>query len=139
MSKSHAHMNNTQISHFFLGVVTDRSAFERFLEEHYAEDDDDEDDERPISAFYGSQGEWFCDHDFMETGWRENERTLEEFFQPYSYSEQWSDAVCNAARARNLEHANALIFIAKSEIESPQSVSGDGFELTYVGEFEYRI
>ncbi|MEJ7805077.1 MAG: hypothetical protein WKG03_04045 [Telluria sp.] len=50
-------MRTTQLSHFYLGPVTDSSRFSRLLAEHYSEDDD-----QPISEFYGSQGEFFCDH-----------------------------------------------------------------------------
>jgi hypothetical protein len=127
-------MRTTEISHFYLGHVADDSRFFRFLEEHYSEDDD-----QPISEFYGSQGEIFCDHDFMETGQRQPGTSLEEFFEPHSYSDKWSEQLCRAARAGNLDDANILIFINVEQVKSPRSVREDGFELTYVGMFEYPI
>ena len=127
-------MNRTEVSHFFLGRVTDTSRFSKFLEEHYGEDDD-----LPISEFYGSQGEIFCDHDFMEVGRRGPVGTLEDFFKPYSYSDHWSASVCQAAHLHNMQDANALIFITSTEIKSPRSVKYDGFELVYLGAFEYPI
>ncbi len=128
-------MKSEETSHFYLGRVSDLEAFERFLEEVYDEDNDD----KPLSEFYGSQGEVFCDHDFMEVGFREKEKDLEEFFEPYSYSIYWSSLVCNKAAALGLQDANALIFISKEEISNPKSVSEKGFELIYLGEYTYPI
>ena len=127
-------MSRTEISHFYLGRVTDHLKYGAFLEEHYGTDDD-----TPLSAFCESQGELFVDHDFMEVGARENEPTLKEFFYPYSYSEHWSETLCNIAKEHDLTDANVLLFISKSEIENPVSVSAEGFELHYVGELEYPI
>ncbi|MBB6583784.1 immunity 22 family protein [Ralstonia solanacearum] len=127
-------MHKTESSHFYLGRISDTSRFSSFLAEHYGEDEN-----QPISEFYGSQGEFFCDHDFMETGQREPGASLAEFFAPHSYSEEWSQALCEAARAANLEDANALIFINCEQIKSPRSVRGEGFELVYIGKFEYPI
>ena len=127
-------MHRTEICHFYLGRVVDTPRFSKFLAEYY-----DEDENQPISGFYGSQGELFCDHDFMETGQREPGTSLEEFFAPHSYSDKWSEALCEAARAVNLEDANALIFINIEQVKSPRSVRDDGFELVYMGMFEYPI
>ncbi len=116
-------MRSTEISHFYLGRVVDGARYSEFLAENYGDDD------KPISEFYGSQGERFCDHDFMETGERAPGASLEEFFAPHSYADKWSEALCRAARAAGLENANVLIFINSDQIESPRSVRGDGFEL----------
>jgi len=75
----------------------------------------------------------------METGVRNTGESLEEFFAPHSYADQWSKALCEAARAANLEDANVLVFISKEQIASPRSVKEDGFELAYIGLFEYGI
>lgn len=127
-------MSRTEISHFYLGRVTDEVRFASFLEEGYEREDG-----QPRSDFYGSQGEFFCDHDFMETGTREPGQSLDAFFAPHSYADHWSDHVCQAARALQLEDANVLLFIRKDEIASPRSVRGEGFELIYLGEFSYPI
>ena len=126
-------MRRTETSHFYLGRVADEASFSSFLEGDYEREDD-----QPRSDFYGSQGEFFCDHDFMETGTREQGQSLEAFFSPHSYAEYWTEAVCQAARALQLEDANALLFIHKDEIASPRSVRGEGFELIYLGEFSYQ-
>jgi hypothetical protein len=127
-------MRKTEISHFYLGRVEDSSRYLAFLKERY-----DREEDEPLSGFYGSQGELFCDHDFMETGARDPGASLEAFFAPHSYSDQWSTAVCRAARAIQIEDADVLIFISATEIESPRSVKSDGFELIYIGPFEYQI
>jgi Immunity protein 22 len=125
----------TETSHFFLGRFPSENEFAEFLKEDYSRDDDDV----PISRFYGSQGETFCDHDFMESGFREEEATLTEFFSPYSYAEHWADELAKRAAKEQLNDANALIFISKGEIDAPRSVQEDGFTLTYLGEIEYPI
>lgn len=127
-------MRESETSHFYLGRVTDNTEFSKFLEENYGEDDDE-----PISEFYGSQGEMFCDHDFMETGLRPTNISLSEFFASHSYADKWSEALIQAAQAMGLEDANALIFINKEEIKFPKSVKREGVELVYVGTFEYPI
>ncbi|MTW10142.1 hypothetical protein GM658_05960 [Pseudoduganella eburnea] len=127
-------MHESQTSHFYLVRVTENSEFSKFLAEHYSEDDDE-----PISEFYGSQGEKFCDHDFMETGLRKPNTSLQEFLAPHSYADEWSEALIQEAHTRGLEDANALIFIDKREIDSPRSVKRKGVELFYVGTFEYPI
>ena len=128
-------MKEIEESHFYLARVFNKEKYFDFLEENY----DEEDDDKPLSEFYGSQGENFCDHDFMEIGYREKNETLEDFFKPYSYSEHWSEKVAKAARAKNIEDGTALIFISKSEIDKPQSVINKDFELIYLGVYEYPI
>ncbi|HEY8100235.1 MAG TPA: immunity 22 family protein [Burkholderiaceae bacterium] len=127
-------MANTETSHFYLGQVHDKERFSALLAENY-----DRDDDEPVAEFYRSQGKIFCDHDFLEFGIRETESSLQEFFKPYSYSDHWSDTVCRAAKEMNLEDANALIFISKSQISSPCSVQDAGFNLYYIGAYEYPI
>ena len=128
-------MKSFEISHFYLGKVTDNCQFGNFLEEIYIEKEDDQ----PLSEFYGSQGEVFCDHDFMEVGFREHQKSLALFFAPYSYAEYWSESVCAKAKTLGLEDANALIFISKEQIDKPRSVAEKGFELVYIGEYKYPI
>jgi len=127
-------MKTHEISHFFLGRVSDHSKYNDFLEERYGEDDD-----TPLSKFCESQGEHFIDHDFMEIGARENEPSLEEFFKPYSYSEHWSNDVIEKANSLQLLDADVLLFVSKEEIKNPKSVKGKGFELVYIGEYGYPI
>ncbi|KAF1006432.1 MAG: hypothetical protein GAK28_02450 [Luteibacter sp.] len=128
-------MRTTETSHFYLGRVTDPANYAAFLAEHY----DREDDEEALSAFYASQGETFCDHDFMETGERAPDLSLKAFFAPHSYASEWSGAVCAAAREHELDDATLLLFISSDQIAAPRSVKGDGFELIYIGSFDYRI
>jgi hypothetical protein len=128
-------MTDTETSHFFLGRFQSARDFAKFLKEDFSQDDDD----APISAFYGSQGETFCDHDFMEHGFRNKEQPLKEFLAPYSYAEHWAEELLKKAATAGLDDANALIFISKDQIKKPRSVSGDGFILTYLGKIKYPI
>ena len=128
-------MRDTETSHFFLGRFRSERQFSKFLKEDYSKEDDD----APLSPFYGSQDEIFCDHDFMETGFRETRQTLKKFFALYSYSEHWAEELRKRAVDAGLEDANALIVISKDQITQPRTVTGDGFTLTYLGEIKYPI
>ena len=112
-------MQATAVSHFYLDRVADLSRFTQFLTESYNEDD------HPISELFASQGEIFCDHDCMETGIRHPGTSLEEFFAPYSYAEEWSTRLSQAAILRNLNDANILIFIDRDQVSVPRSVKLD--------------
>jgi hypothetical protein len=129
-----SYMPKTEVSHFYLGRIRDTERFAAFLAESY-----DREDDEPIAEFYASQGKIFCDHDFLEVGIKKVETSLQEFFKPHSYSEYWSEPVFRAAREMGLEDANALIFISKSQISEPRSVQDPGFDLYYVGEYDYPI
>ena len=89
--------------------------------------------------FRARRGELFYDHDFMETSQRQPGASLEELLAPHSYSQAWSAALCEAARAAHLDSANVLIFLNKDQIEAPRSVCLDGVDLAYVGAFDYPI
>lgn len=125
-------MKSREVSHFFLGRVSNHSKYNSFLEERYGFDDD-----IPLSKFCESQGEVFIDHDFMEIGSRDQESSLETFFKPYSYSDHWLHDVIKTAEEFELLDANVLLFLSKEEIDRPRTVKGDGFELIYIGEFSY--
>jgi hypothetical protein len=126
---------DSETSHFFLGRFKSERLFGKFLKEDYSQEDDD----APLSLFYGSQGETFCDHDFLEHGFRDKKMTLEKFLAQFSYAEHWAEELARRAAEAGLDDANALIFISKAEIKKPQSVNGDGFTLTYLGEIQYPI
>ncbi len=126
---------DSEISHFFLGRFKSERLFAKFLEEDYSKEDDD----APLSLFYGSQGETFCDHDFLEHGFRDKKMKLEKFLAQFSYAEHWAEELMKRAAEAGLEDANTLIFISKAEISKPRSVEGDGFILTYLGEIKYPI
>lgn len=128
-------MPRNETSHFFLGRFPSEQVFIKFLKEAYPTLDDDV----PVSPFYDSQGETFCDHDFMESGFRDQEPTLKDFFEQYSYAEYWADELSSRATKLGLDNANALIFISKNQITSPSSVKEEEYSLSYLGEIEYPI
>lgn len=126
-------MQRTDTSHFFVGRFRTEEDLSAFLEEDYS----NEDDEVPISQFCASQGETFLDHDLMESGFRDGEPNLREFFDGFSYAEHWADDIASLAAAQGLNDANTLIFISKCEIAAPHSADGEGFSLAYLGEITY--
>ena len=133
--KQEAAVKDAETSHFYLGKISSMKKFEEFMDEDYEQEDQD----KSISAFYDSQGEYYCDHDMMEVGIRKEEASLAEFFVPYSYSESWSEELVKRAEKAGLQDSNYLLFITSSEIKEPRSVEIEGFSLHYMGEIEYPI
>lgn len=131
-------MPDTQTSHFWLGQFPNEERVAEYVAEVY--DDDDEDREHtPLSQFARDQGEPWYDHDFMEHGFEENAKSVEDLVNGYSYYEQWSAELARRAAEAGLTKVNMLLFISKDEIEKPRSVEGDGYNLHYMGTIEYRI
>lgn len=128
-----AAVRETETSHFWLGRFTEK-ALAGYLDEHY-----DMGDDVPISRFARDQGERFYDHDFLEHGYYPKAESVREMTDGHSYHEQWADELVRRADADGLVGMNFLIFISKGEIEKPVSVTGDGYELHYLGTIAYRV
>lgn len=134
-------MIKTEISHFWFGEFKSEEDYFDFLgeSETYYEDDDVE--EKYISEFAKSQKENSLDHDFMESGFENQDVSFEEKFVNYSYYDQWIVEVKNKLcdLNQNLDKINTVVFISKDQIEKPVSVTNLKFDLFYIGEIEYEI
>ncbi|MBX9628640.1 MAG: immunity 22 family protein [Gemmataceae bacterium] len=130
-------MSSTETSHFWVGRFTEEAAVGYFEE---VRDPDDEDREHtPLSAFARDQGETWYDHDFLEHGCYPKAESVRELTNGHSYHEQWADELARRADAAGLTGMNFLIFISEGEVEEPRSVTGDGYELYYLGTIAYRV
>ena len=126
-------MRDKEISHFWVGQVPEHIASEYFAEAY-----DGDRDDTPVSAFARDQGVTWYDHDCLEYGWGTCD-TIPELVTGYSYSDQWAEELVRRVAAASLTGVNFFVFISRDEIECPQSVSGDGYWLRYMGTIEYRI
>lgn len=132
-----------EISHFWFGKSTSKDHYFDFCaesEDYYLEDDVNE-DEKYISEFAKSQDENWLDHDFMESGFEDQEISFEEKFIAYSYASQWlPESKKRLAKENyNLSEINTIIFISKDQIEKPVSIDNLDCNLLYIGEIEYEI
>lgn len=130
-------MRETETSHFWLGRFGTEAAA-NYLEEVWDEDDEDR-VHTPLSAFARDQGERWYDHDFLEHGFYPKAKSVREMTGGHSYHEQWADELVRRADAAGLTGMNVLIFLSEAEVGKPRSVSGDGYELHYLGTIEYRV
>ena len=101
--------------------------------------DDTDIDEKFISKFAKSHGENWIDHDFMESGFENEESSFFEKFKKYSYSSQWISVLSDKAIRTDLININTIVFITEGRIKEPTSVFGPKFTLQYVGQIEYNI
>lgn len=133
----------TETSHFWFGKFKSEVVYFDFLgeSEAYYEDEDVNEDEKYISEFAKSQSENFLDHDFMESGFEDEDISFEQKFSLYSYSEKWITEVKERLSKQNqdLEKVNTIVFISKDQIKKPISIHNSEFELLYIGEIEYEI
>jgi hypothetical protein len=130
-------VRDTETSHFWVGHLPEALAADYFAEVY---DEDDEDRERtPLSAFARDQGEKWYDHDFLEYGFRDAARSVEELVAGHSNSDQWGAELARRAAEAGLSGINWFAFISESEIERPRSVRGDGYWVHYLGKIRYRI
>jgi hypothetical protein len=90
----------------------------------------------PLCQFAADQGAWSFDYDFVEISWALELKDVRTFVDGHSYSRQYLDKVVSLAAARGLEEANVFVLAPKDEFPKPRSVSGDGYTLCYLGEFE---
>lgn len=122
---------------FWAGRFENENVFNAFFKEIYSDNDDE-----PISKFAKSQGETWIDHDFLEIGYEENEKSINEKFRYYSYAEKWLDIFELRLKKKKLRDINALIMVNYnrnySQIESPKSYEEDKFKIEYLGEIEYE-
>lgn len=127
-------MNDAETSHFWAGHFPGIDEFTSLFVETYSED------ETPISLFAASQNELFYDHDFLEYGFAEEAKTIEDMIDGYSYSDQWGSTFALLIEELGLKHVNSFVFISGNEIDAPQSVDrGSGIYLRYLGKISYKI
>ncbi len=123
---------------FWVGKFENENVFNNFFNEVYSNND-----KEPISRFAESQNEKWIDHDFLEIGFEESEKTIKEKFGDYSYSDKWMNIFESKLAMKNIEDINAIIMVSydkeESQINSPKSYKEEKFQIKYLGEIEYKI
>lgn len=103
-----------------------------YFEEQY------DDDDAPLSEFAGDQEESFIDHDFMEIGFQPSPQSIADLVAGHSWSDEYANELAERVQQSNILRFNCFIFITAGEVQSPRSVSKDGVELHYMGQFTIR-
>ncbi|WP_316802815.1 immunity 22 family protein [Pedobacter nototheniae] len=129
----------TEICHFWVGNFKSEDLFYDFFEEDKRFYENESNSDGYVSEFSASQSENWIDFDFLECGFENNAKPVNEKFGKYSYAAKWMDALETKINALNLTDLNAIAFINKSEIENPVSVNRKNFDLHYLGEIEYEV
>jgi uncharacterized RDD family membrane protein YckC len=121
------------IAHLWLGQFGPAAPADFFEERSPREDDDD-----PLSPFAASQGETWYDHDFVEISYLDEMESVGSLVDGHSYSDTYRDAVVARAAALGIDRANVFVWAGREQFNSPNSTSGPGYQLWYLGEFECR-
>ncbi|WP_394775966.1 immunity 22 family protein [Flavobacterium sp.] len=131
----------TETCHFWFGKFESEKEYFDFVGEDPAfyEDEVSDEDQKYISEFAKSQNENFLDHDFIESGFENQDISFEDKFVGYSYSDKWILEAQNRLVDQNLQEINTIIFISKNQIETPVTITNSKFRLLYIGEIEYEI
>jgi hypothetical protein len=131
---------NTETLDFWVGNFNSEENFYEFVEEDENFYMEEESDETYISKFAESQDTIWLDHDFVEYGFEDGNRTIYEKFADYSFAEQWLPILVNRLNEIDLKFdINAIIFLSKGQIPKPVSVEDDFFSLAYVGGIEFSV
>ncbi|SHE98809.1 immunity 22 family protein [Chryseobacterium takakiae] len=129
---------HTDTLDFWVGNFNSEEDFYDFVEEDENYYLLEESDDTHISKFAASQNVVWLDHDFVEYGFEDGNRTIYEKFAAYSFAEQWLPILVNRLNEINLKfEVNAIIFLNKGQVPKPVSVENDFFSLTYVGGIEF--
>lgn len=129
---------HTDTLDFWVGNFNSEEDFYDFVEEDENYYLLEESDDTHISEFAASQNVVWLDHDFVEYGFEDRNRTIYEKFAEYSFAEQWLPILVNRLNEINLKfEVNAIIFMNKGQVPKPVSVENDFFSLTYVGGIEF--
>ena len=67
-----------------------------------------------------------------------HERFVRDLVAGHSYSESYLDAVVKKAAELGISEANVFVLANKDQFTTPRSVTGTGYKLWYLGEFECR-
>jgi hypothetical protein len=105
-----------------------------YFEEHYEEDNDDV----PISEFAGDQGELWIGHDFMEVGFTTLPSSIAELVTGHSWSDEYVDELTKRVAKNGMSRFNSFAFVTAGNVKNPISVTKEGVELHFMGQFTIR-
>lgn len=117
----------------WVGHFPSQSDFDAYLVESSKDDDE------PISRFAADQGTNFYDHDFVEASFRSTPVDFPQLIAGHAAEKSYFAAASAAYQSLSAGPTNAVILAFGRQFEGPQSASGDGYRLTYLGEFACEI
>ncbi|HAY13692.1 MAG TPA: immunity 22 family protein [Fimbriimonadaceae bacterium] len=126
-------MAGPECADIWVGTFPSQAALDAYFEESYSDTDDDP----PISKFAQDQGERFYDHDFMEVKYLPGAASMVELLEGLSGSHHYAAAI--TARQAWQPEFNTVVMLMRGEITDPRSVQGEGYTLTYVGQYEFEF
>lgn len=131
---------NTDTLDFWIGNFNSEEDFYYFVEEDENYYLLEESDDTYISKFAESQDTVWLDHDFVEYGFEDGDRTFYEKFSGYSFAEQWLPILLNRINELNMKSdINSIIFLNRGQVPKPVSVENEAFSLVYMGGIEFSI
>ena len=114
----------------WVGKFRSEEEFAEYMAERFMEDGS------PISRFAEDQGVAFYDHDFLETGFREETDDVLQLLGGHSFAPSYAEAANRAFEAAGLKSKNALILLFGREIPRPRSAEAPAYRLDYLGRFD---
>lgn len=123
-------------AHIWIARFDSEAAFAEYLDERLIEEEDEEEEGEtpPISQFAEDQGETFYDHDLVSGAFLGEPGTAS-LIECWNLPENIVKRVTKAIDKLGVTTANASIVADGKEFADPNSATGDGYELWYVGQF----
>ena len=130
-------MPNMSKSHIYIANFANEETFNFFIEEVWPDDEDDT--ETPLSPFYGSQGEVFCDHDFMQSEFFIDCESVADVVKLYEFADQIGEDMLTRSKELGVDSANSYIMIEASEIDAPKDYIFEKGNIVYLGAFHIEF
>lgn len=121
-----------QVVDIWVGLFSSDEVFDKYFEENYDEDDED----APITQFAADMKVNFYDHDFFESAHHEKPSSdLAMLLKDHSFSSSYTPQAVAAYQKLAPGPVDSVVLLWGEEIETPQSVKGEGYALHYLGRF----
>ena len=115
--------------HIWLGQFSTKEEFYQYIQVDYSDDG-------PINRFIQDQGQLFYDEDFGESEFFDASfKDFHKFITLFSYGDQIVDELIKRTFAVKLIGMNALIMLELGELDKPQTVVNEDYEVHYMGTF----
>ncbi len=116
--------------HIWLGYFKSKEDFYQYTEIDYCDDD------QPMNRFIQDQGQLYYDEDFGESEFFDASfKDVHKFITLFSYGDQFVDELIKRAYSMKIIKMNALIMLELGELNSPQTVINQAYEVHYMGTF----